>query len=180
MNYLFDLPTELQDYIFHFALLSDLHSFLKKPKYTIDGNKIPLTHAWIIHRKIDHITYKPNSTINGKNIPISLIKSIARLQNLDLYPYKTYKSSPFLSYSPYKNYNLADAKYYEYWYNKIDYEDRIKSNEFYILTFRSPTFRSIVKHSTLKKLKQSCIDNGITNFKKGMYYKYYIRLLMKV
>lgn len=172
MNYLFDLPTDIKEYIFRFIVLDMINSSLNKPKYTIDGKKISLTYAWIIHRKIDYITYQPKSTINGQNIPISLFKSIARLQKLDLeLPYKS---------TPYKNYNLADAKYYEYWYNKIDFEDRIKSNEFNILTFRSLKPRAINKYATLKKLKQSCIDNGITNFKKGMYYKYYIRLLMKV
>ena len=167
MNYLFDLPTELKDHIFHFALLSELHSFINKPKYAIDGNKIPLNNPWIVKRKIHYITYQPKSTINGSNLPISLIKSIARLQKHD-------------GFYPYESYNMADAKFYEYWYNKIDFDDRIKSNEFNILTFRSLNPRSIIKHSTLKKLKQSCIDNGITNYKKGMYYKDYIRLLMKV
>ena len=172
MNYLFDLPTDLQYYIFHFALLAELRSFLNKPKYTIDGKKISLTYAWIINRKIDHITYQPKSTINGENLPISLIKSIARLQNLDLeLQYKT---------TPYKNYKLAEAKYYEYWYNKIDFEDRIKSNQFNILTFRSLKPRAINKYATQKKLKQSCIDNGITNFEKKMWAPEYIRLLMKV
>ena len=102
---------------------------------------------------------KAKSTVNGKNI------------------YK-WASHAIVKYNKHHHkYEVAEKIYFKFWYNITEYNDRITSNEYFMLNFRSPIH---LRDCSRRALIQSCIDNGFTDFAKNMRKIRYIQMLMTI